>query len=433
MNSKFNFVVLIGLLVLCLSVVSADTVFGGTIFYDVIYGTPVGAGVVVSVVCDITTLNDTTANDGSYGVNFNEVDCNVSDSYIISASEGNYSGTDNGTVSGSNILKSLAVVEIIPNSKTVFGGKVFYDYDLNPAGNGTGAGVVVSVVCDITTLNDTTANDGSYGVNFNEVDCGVGDDYTISASEGNYSGAVSNIVSGSNIMKSLVLDEVIPQNTTISGIIYYDVINGSLVDGAKVTIICGDEEEEFDSVNGSYSFDFLESVCNDSHIYSVFAIKGDYNGTSGDLNVSAGTDVDVVILKAVVVPTCSDGVQNGDETGVDCGGSCGSCSTSGGGPKITSSGGGWVNPNCDEGFHYETGVGCILDVVIENVTEENEGDAFNASSAGEVPEEDESNEFFSDITGGIIGAGAARNIGIGLLFLLIILALFSIVRSHKKK
>lgn len=26
-----------------------------------------------------------------------------------------------------------------------------------------------------------------------------------------------------------------------------------------------------------------------------------------------------------MAPTCSDGIQNGTETGVDCGGSCGAC------------------------------------------------------------------------------------------------------------
>ena len=30
-----------------------------------------------------------------------------------------------------------------------------------------------------------------------------------------------------------------------------------------------------------------------------------------------------------VTPTCTDGIQNGDEEGIDCGGSCTACSTSG--------------------------------------------------------------------------------------------------------
>ncbi len=44
-------------------------------------------------------------------------------------------------------------------------------------------------------------------------------------------------------------------------------------------------------------------------------------------------------------PTCSDGIQNGDETGVDCGGSCAACTTT---------------PTCNDGIQNgdETGVDC---------------------------------------------------------------------------
>ena len=46
-----------------------------------------------------------------------------------------------------------------------------------------------------------------------------------------------------------------------------------------------------------------------------------------------GADVGVVGIDNVslieVAPTCSDGVQNGDETGIDCGGSCAACAVTG--------------------------------------------------------------------------------------------------------
>ena len=44
-------------------------------------------------------------------------------------------------------------------------------------------------------------------------------------------------------------------------------------------------------------------------------------------------------------PTCTDGIQNGDETGIDCGGSCAPCT---------------VDPTCDDGIQNgdETGVDC---------------------------------------------------------------------------
>jgi hypothetical protein len=48
---------------------------------------------------------------------------------------------------------------------------------------------------------------------------------------------------------------------------------------------------------------------------------------------------------AVTAPTCNDGLQNGDETGIDCGGSCSPCPT---------------NPTCEDGVQNgdETGIDC---------------------------------------------------------------------------
>lgn len=48
-----------------------------------------------------------------------------------------------------------------------------------------------------------------------------------------------------------------------------------------------------------------------------------------DMGAAAGVvGIDNVSLKEVA-PTCSDGVQNGDETGIDCGGSCAACAVTG--------------------------------------------------------------------------------------------------------
>ena len=48
-----------------------------------------------------------------------------------------------------------------------------------------------------------------------------------------------------------------------------------------------------------------------------------------DMGAAAGfVGIDNVSLQ-VVTPTCSDGVKNGDETGIDCGGSCAACAVSG--------------------------------------------------------------------------------------------------------
>ncbi len=56
-------------------------------------------------------------------------------------------------------------------------------------------------------------------------------------------------------------------------------------------------------------------------------------------------------------PTCNDGIQNGNETGVDCGGSCSPCDTGGGGG----------NDDCVAAVHPNTGqaltnASCIADV-----------------------------------------------------------------------
>lgn len=48
-----------------------------------------------------------------------------------------------------------------------------------------------------------------------------------------------------------------------------------------------------------------------------------------DMGAAAGfVGIDNVSLM-VVTPTCSDGVKNGDETGIDCGGSCAACAVTG--------------------------------------------------------------------------------------------------------
>ncbi|HAA19410.1 MAG TPA: hypothetical protein DCP28_11800, partial [Cytophagales bacterium] len=64
---------------------------------------------------------------------------------------------------------------------------------------------------------------------------------------------------------------------------------------------------------------------------------GAYTDVTYDVAIPANSTVDIVNQAGDVAmnvdyvvftgqapdPTCTDGVQNGDETGVDCGGSCG--------------------------------------------------------------------------------------------------------------
>ncbi len=90
----------------------------------------------------------------------------------------------------------------------------------------------------------------------------------------------------------------------------------------------------------------------------------------------AGDDTDVVYIDAVVIkgyktvggsnPTCNDGIQNGNETGVDCGGNCPACPTCNDGIRngnetgVDCGGNCPACPTCNDGIRNgsETGIDC---------------------------------------------------------------------------
>ncbi len=73
------------------------------------------------------------------------------------------------------------------------------------------------------------------------------------------------------------------------------------------------------------------------------SVSRDYSG--GASNIAPAVVPPVIPGEGGTTPTCNDGIQNGDETGVDCGGSCPACST---------------EPTCNDGIQNgdETGVDC---------------------------------------------------------------------------
>ncbi|MBK9734071.1 MAG: T9SS type A sorting domain-containing protein [Saprospiraceae bacterium] len=91
---------------------------------------------------------------------------------------------------------------------------------------------------------------------------------------------------------------------------------------------------------------------NNEQIYTkTVKIVGPLSNTSKfKFQSDAGDNTDLVYIDAVIIrafktvagPTCSDGIQNGSETGVDCGGTCVAC------------------PSCSDGLQNgtETGVDC---------------------------------------------------------------------------
>lgn len=99
---------------------------------------------------------------------------------------------------------------------------------------------------------------------------------------------------------------------------------GSQPDGSTIT-------EDLCLPDGCYTFTITDAygdgICcsygNGS--YSVTDASG-VVASGGSFGSSESTEF---CLGSTPEPTCSDGIQNGDETGVDCGGSCAPCSTGG--------------------------------------------------------------------------------------------------------
>jgi len=87
---------------------------------------------------------------------------------------------------------------------------------------------------------------------------------------------------------------------------------------------------------GHYAFALVETnagVKMYSDFYDDVYCSGNYCGNSFNLSNPSQT----FSCGNVATPTCNDGIQNGDETGVDCGGaSCSTCETSGNVPAIFS-------------------------------------------------------------------------------------------------
>ena len=104
---------------------------------------------------------------------------------------------------------------------------------------------------------------------------------------------------------------------------------GSEPDGSTITI-------EECLADGCYDFTILDSY--GDGICCSYG-NGSYTVSSGGVVLASGgsfgsSEVTNYCLGSTSGPTCDDGVQNGDETGVDCGGSCDPCDTGGGSDEL---------------------------------------------------------------------------------------------------
>ena len=108
-------------------------------------------------------------------------------------------------------------------------------------------------------------------------------------------------------------------NTVASGGTY-----GNNADGSTVTVpLCLD--------NGCYDFNIFDAY--GDGICCSYG-NGSYTLTGGGITYASGSQFGSSETKNFCVnntpaPTCNDGIQNGNETGVDCGGSCPACPPTG--------------------------------------------------------------------------------------------------------
>lgn len=314
------------------------------------------------------------------------------------------------------LVLSLSIVSA--TGTTAIGGTIKY----KDSGNAV-VGAFVNVTCNGFSDNGTTDGTGTYGVDFSILNCNESHNYSIFASKGEYSGNDEDrIIDGILLFGDLIVagaDLDIEKNignTTITGTIYNST--NDVIENASVTVTCNgiNANVTLSNVNGSYSVNFSESVCNSSHVFSVFAEKGEYNGTNESLNVINGTVANVVIKKAEAVtppvpatPSSSGGGSGGNTQYI--------CEE-------------WSE--CIDGLQTKvcnnnsiTSRSCEME---EEVEELDTGEIFESK----VPEDVTSPGFFSTITGAVIGGGMVAW-GALTAFILLVIGGFGFVMFRRNK
>ncbi len=202
------------------------------------------------------------------------------------------------------------------------------------APGGFRASLLSSNACGTSNPPAATCNDGIQNGNETGVDCGGS------------CNACPTACTDNTITLSITLDNY-PEETSWS----LTDASGSTVasggtygDQADGTTLSGD----FCLADGCYDF-----TINDAYGDGICCSygNGSYSITSGGTTLISGGSFGSSETKNFCLgntppaPTCNDGIQNGNETGVDCGGSCSPCP---------------VAPTCNDGIQNgnETGVDC---------------------------------------------------------------------------
>ena len=143
-------------------------------------------------------------------------------------------------------------------------------------------------------------------------------------------------------------------------------------------------------------------------------------------------------------PTCSDGIQNQGETGVDCGGPCGACSSSsssGGGSSSSSSGGGSSSSSSSS-----SGGGGSITKLSTNLTQNTNNTAEvtleiqennqTQDTTENIEETQEKGNFLSGITGAVVGGikGFSKSgLAPAIVLVVVMIVVIMIVNSRKKE
>ena len=267
------------------------------------------------------------------------IDLNVGDSYT----EQGATATDN--VDGDISANILIGGDTVDTNNT---GTYIVTYNVSDAANNAATEVTrtinVTVIEDtippVITLNGSSTINLNVGVNYSEQGATATD---------NVDGDISaNIIIGGDIVDT---------NNVGTYVVTYNVSDAANNSAAEVTRTINVSEVQDTTppvitLNGSstinlnvgdnYSEQGATATDNvDGDISANIIIGGDTvdTNTAGTYSVTynvsdaAGNAADQITRTVIVtaLPTCDDGIQNGDETGVDCGGSCAPCSS---GPEI---------------------------------------------------------------------------------------------------
>ncbi len=223
---------------------------------------------------------------------------------------------------------------------------------------------------------EPTCNDGIQNGNETGVDCGGScADACPSCTDGMMNGDETGVdcggscnacpCTGSNVAVSITLDQYGSETTwAITNASGSTVASGGPYNNGTDGLVVS---EDLCLADGCYDF-----TINDAYGDGICCGYGNgaYSVTSGGSLASGGSfassETTNFCLGGGPAPTCDDGEQNGDETGVDCGGSCDACATCSDGEQNGNETGvdcgGSCNtcPTCSDGEQNgdETGVDC---------------------------------------------------------------------------